>query len=709
MTKKRILITGVSGLLGNNLAYCLKKDYEILGLYHSHPFDIEGIKTRGVDLLNRQDMKKVVAEFSPHILIHSAAISDVDINEQEPELAFQVNVNGTKNVVESIKGSDIKLIYICTDLVYGNSNGRGGLREDDPVEPINQYGRTKYEGEQEALNVPNAVSLRTNIFGWNIQPKHSLAEWIIEELKQKKEINGFKDVIFSGIYTVDLGCILKKVIEEDLSGIYNLGSRNHMTKFDFAVQLAKQFHLDEQLVHPLSINQFEFVAKRRKNLALDVSKLERDLNINLPTMEETIASFHKDYENNILKAIKGSTYPKLDFIPYGRQSIDEDDIACVVDTLKSQNITQGPKIREFEQALTKVTDAQFSVAVNSGTSALHIACLAAGIRAGDEVITSSNSFVASANCVVYCQGIPVFADIDPQTYNILPSEIEKKISKRTKAIIPVHFAGQSCDMEAIQHIVKESEKKFGHKIYIIEDAAHALGSQYKETKVGSCAYADMTVMSFHPVKHVTTGEGGVVLTNDRDLNRRLNRFRSHGITSDVDDFVYKENALEGKEGNWNPWYYEQQCLGYNYRITDIQCALGISQLKKLDQFRKRRRQLVSQYNEAFKNIDIITTPFESNDCNSNSHLYVLLFDFKKLRKNRTQVMMILRKKNILTQVHYIPIHTQPYYQKHFNTQWGDCPNTEEYYSKCLSIPLFPTINESVFQKIVDAIRDLVKK
>jgi dTDP-4-amino-4,6-dideoxygalactose transaminase len=237
---------------------------------------------------------------------------------------------------------------------------------------------------------------------------------------------------------------------------------------------------------------------------------------------------------------------------------------------------------------------------HSGTSALHIACLAAGIQEGDEVITTPITFVASANCAVYCGAKPVFVDIDERTYNISPEEIEKRITKRTKAIIPVHFAGQSCEMEKIVEILERARKKYGHRIVVIEDASHALGSKYKDTEVGSCTYAHMATMSFHPVKHITTGEGGAVLTNDETLYEKLRRFRSHGITSTPDEFLYNDQAFQSATGNTqalrNPWYYEQQNLGYNFRITNIQCALGLSQLEKLDGFRRRRRVIVDRYN-----------------------------------------------------------------------------------------------------------------
>jgi len=397
---------------------------------------------------------------------------------------------------------------------------------------------------------------------------------------------------------------------------------------------------------------------------------------------------------------RGKILEKL--IPYGRQFIDEHDIQAVIEVLRSDLITQGPKTAEFESALCDFTNAGFAVAVNSGTSALHIACMAANIGEGDEVITSPITFVASANCVVYCGGKPVFADIDPKTYNISPEEIEKKINKRTKAVIPVHFAGQSCDMETIQQIVKKAEKKYGHKIFIIEDACHALGSQYKKNKVGSCVFSDMVIMSFHPVKHITTGEGGVVLTNSNELNKKLTMFRSHGITSEPEEILSRDLAFTSLN-NPNPWYYEQQTLGYNYRITNIQAALGLSQLEKLSMFSTQRRAIVDKYNTAFKGLESLQIPFELESCNSNFHLYVILFDFAAMGLDRAQLMLLFREKGFNTQVHYIPVHLQYYYRKNFNTDWGDCPNAEDYYKKCLSIPLYPTMDQEDIEMVIKAV------
>jgi UDP-4-amino-4,6-dideoxy-N-acetyl-beta-L-altrosamine transaminase len=435
----------------------------------------------------------------------------------------------------------------------------------------------------------------------------------------------------------------------------------------------------------------------------------------LPTIDQSVDAFYRDYKCGLSKEIRKNEVQSdtnSDLIPYGRQWIDGKDIQAVVNVLRSRKITQGPTDEEFEDALAEYCKAKNAIAVNSGTSALHIACLAAGVQEDDEVITSPITFVASANCAVYCGAKPVFADIHKKTYNLSPKEIKKKINERTRAVIPVHFAGQSCDMETISQIVRSAEKKYGHEIFIIEDASHALGSKYKDTKVGSCAYSDMTTMSFHPVKHITTGEGGIVLTNDEALYKALRRFRSHGITSTPGEFMYEDFTSHASAGTnqtpINQWYYEQQNLGYNYRITNFQCALGLSQLRKLDVFRKRRREIVDRYNEAFMGIESVQIPFESEDCDSNFHLYVLLFNFEQMRMRRAQFMNELKRRGVQTQVHYIPVHTQPYYQEKFATRWGECPIAEEYYQKCLSIPLFPAMTQGDIKKVVNEIKDLIR-
>lgn len=379
----------------------------------------------------------------------------------------------------------------------------------------------------------------------------------------------------------------------------------------------------------------------------------------------------------------------MKFIPYGHQCIDKKDIKEVVKVLKSDWITQGPKIREFENALCKYTGAKYAVAVSSGTAALHIACLAAGIRKGDEVITSPITFVASANCILYSGGKPVFADVQEDTINIDPEEIRKKINKKTKAIIPVHFAGHPCDLKEINELAQKD------KLIIIEDAAHALGAEYGNSKIGSCKYSDMTILSFHPVKHITTGEGGAILTNRKDLYGKLLMLRNHGITKEKSKLVIRDSKSIGE------WYYEMQNLGFNYRLTDMQSALGISQLKKLDRFIKRRREIVELYNREFADSPYLFVPLERENVTSSYHLYTI-----KLKKGfvsrRKKIFSKLRENGIGAQVHYIPVYLQPYYQN-LGYKKGLCPNAEEFYSAEITLPIFPLMKDYDVYRIVKTV------
>lgn len=700
--RKRMLITGVSGLLGNNLAYYFREKYDILGLYFSHLVNIEGIQTQRADLLSEVSFKYIVREFDPDVMIHCASLTNVDFCEMNKELTERVNISGAKVVVESIKENHRKLVYISSDSVYDGY--KGDFQESDPISPQNYYGLTKYEGELEVLKKENSLVLRTNIFGWNIQNKKSLGEWVLHELEANRRINGFKDAYFSSIYTMELARIIDIALKKNLTGVYNSGALDSCSKYEFCLRIADCFGLDKTLITPISVDDFDFKARRGKRLTLNVDKLQKALDYELPTIDYSMNAFYRDYKCGLPEEIrKSQVEPQREsvFIPYGKQSIEADDIRAVVNVLSAERVTQGPKVEEFESALAEYCNAKYTVAVNSGTSALHIACLAAGIEEGDEVITSPITFVASANCAVYCGATPIFGDIDRWTYNISSEGIETRITERTKAVIPVHFAGQSCDMEVIQQIVKAAEKKYGNKIYIIEDACHALGSLYRAKKVGSCAYSDMAVMSFHPVKHITTGEGGAVLSNDESLDRKLRLLRSHGITNRTFELV----ASNSKD----PWYYEQVDLGYNYRITDIQCALGLSQLRKLPRIIARRREIVDKYNASFVGLQFIQTPFEAAECRSNFHLYVLLFNFEKMGKGRAQIMTELNDKGIKTQVHYIPVHTQPYFKKRFGTNWGNCPNAEQYYQRCLSIPLYPTMSDHDMELVIEAIVCLANK
>jgi len=381
-------------------------------------------------------------------------------------------------------------------------------------------------------------------------------------------------------------------------------------------------------------------------------------------------------------------------IPYGRQSISAADIQGVVDVLESDWLTQGPTVERFESSVAAYCGATHAVAVNSATSALHIACLAAGLGPDDILWTSPNTFVASANCGLYCGASVDFVDIDPDSYNMSVERLQEKLEladrtgKLPKVVVPVHFAGQSCDMEGIARLAA----RYGFSV--IEDASHGIGGRYQGEPVGNCRYSNMTVFSFHPVKIITTGEGGMVMTNSAELREKLVRLRSHGITSDP--------ALMTGEPH-GPWYYEQIELGFNYRMTDIQAALGASQMTKLDQFVARRHYLAKRYDQALGDLPI-TLPRQHPDTFSAFHLYVVRLQDEMTGKGRRAVLEKMRAKGITAHVHYIPVHTQPYYRA-LGFRQGDFPETERYYQEAMTIPLFPAMTDKQQDQVAEALRE----
>ncbi|MDD5153982.1 MAG: UDP-4-amino-4,6-dideoxy-N-acetyl-beta-L-altrosamine transaminase [Desulfovibrionales bacterium] len=423
------------------------------------------------------------------------------------------------------------------------------------------------------------------------------------------------------------------------------------------------------------------------------------------------------------------------FIPYGRQSVDDDDIAAVVETLRSDWLTQGPRVREFEEAFAVYVGSRYAVAVNSGTAALHLACLAAGLGPGDEVITSPITFVATANCALYVGARPAFVDIDPATFNLDPGRLEaylksrppftvhrsqskgratvngQRSTARPRAVIPVHFAGLPCDMSEIHRVAKKFD------LVIIEDACHALGAKYRVGReedsrwisIGSCAHSDMTVFSFHPVKHITTGEGGMVTTNDAALYGRLVLLRNHGITRNPEEFTVhglpSESRTTGNGQRAMPsWYYEMQNLGYNYRITDIQCALGRSQLNKIGSFVERRRSIAGQYSRIIGELPKLRHQTEPDGCQSSYHLYAIRTD-DKASMSRDEVMAELKRMGVGTQVHYIPVYRHPFYQK-LGFKADSWPNAEHFFQHCLSIPMFPGMSAEDIEQVSNALEEV---
>lgn len=383
-------------------------------------------------------------------------------------------------------------------------------------------------------------------------------------------------------------------------------------------------------------------------------------------------------------------------IPYGRQNISEEDISAVVEVLRSDFLTQGPAVPRFEAAVAEYVGARHAVACSNATAALHMACMALGVGPGDIVWTSPNTFVASANCALYCGASVDFVDIDPVTWNMSPAALEEKLraaereGRLPKVVIPVHFSGEPCDMAAIGALAK----RYGFRV--IEDAAHAIGAAYPGGKVGDCRHSDIVVFSFHPVKIITTGEGGLALTNDPEIASRLNLARSHGITRDPE-------LMQGEPHG--PWYYEQIGLGFNYRMTDMQAALGLSQMARLEEFLERRQQIADAYDAALAGLPL-TTPYRNPDNRSALHLYVVRLGLDRIAKSHRQVFEELRASGIGVNLHYIPVYLQPHYRS-LGFAPGHCPEAERYYAEAISLPIFATLSDTDQRFVIDKLGEVI--
>lgn len=373
----------------------------------------------------------------------------------------------------------------------------------------------------------------------------------------------------------------------------------------------------------------------------------------------------------------------MNFIPYGRQDITKEDVSAVVEVLESDFLTQGPKVPEFENSIKEHCNAKYALAMNSATSALHVACLALGVGQDDIVWTAPITFVASANCALYCGATVDFVDIDPQTYNLSSQALKEKLQVAKvegtlpKVVIPVHLCGQPCDMESIYELSKE------YGFSIIEDASHAIGGKYKNQPIGNCQYSDITIFSFHPVKIITTAEGGVATTNSQELAQKMELLRSHGITRDSDLMTHEPDGS---------WYYQQVMLGFNYRMTEMQAALGVSQIKRLNIITDKRHQLAKKYDSLLANLPVIT-PYQHSDGYSGLHLYVIRLKTDQIQKSHKEVFDALRAANIGVNLHYIPVHLQPYYQQNLGFKKGDLPEAELYYAQAVSLPMYPDLTE----------------
>jgi UDP-4-amino-4,6-dideoxy-N-acetyl-beta-L-altrosamine transaminase/dTDP-4-dehydrorhamnose reductase len=703
--QKKVLITGGSGLLAVNWALSIRDNYAVTLLLHHKKISLSGVDTDIVSLSSLDECLSVLARHQPDLVIHTAGLTNVEECESNPNLAQKVNVDLAKNIAIACSNQDVKLVHISTDHLFSGNHELA--TEEARVNPVNNYAKTKFLGEQQVLkNCKDVIVIRTNFFGWGAKYRQSFSDFILNKLKNNKQVDLFSDVFFTPILVDELSKRTHQLIDSNAVGIFNIVSSERISKYEFGIKLANCFNLNVGLINKVSINNKSNLVKRPMDMSLSNTKLCQVLNCEITSLDEQLQMLKEQEEMGAANQVA------LDIIPYGKHYIDEDDIQSVVDVLRHGMLTQGPKVSEFENKVANYVGAKYAVAVSNGTAALHLACMALELGEGDEVITSPNTFVATSNSILYVDAKPVFVDIDKRTLNIDIDQIEQTIldSKNIKAIFPVHFGGLPCDMKRIKQLAEK------YNLAIVEDAAHALGAIYDDgSKVGNCQYSDMTILSFHPVKGIAAGEGGMITTNDKELYRKLTLLRSHGITKGNFEFpgisrpdnslINKDEALEN--GELKRWYYEMQYLGYNYRITDIQCALAISQMDKIDLFLEARRSVAKFYDQAFSGVPNITPLQDHGRNNSSHHIYVVSIDFDKIGISRHQFMKKLAEQGVGSQVHYIPVVKQPYYQD-MGYRIEQYSSTNQYYQNTLSIPLYYGLSNIDQKLVVSSIRGLLQ-
>jgi UDP-4-amino-4,6-dideoxy-N-acetyl-beta-L-altrosamine transaminase/dTDP-4-dehydrorhamnose reductase len=699
----RVVITGGAGLLATNMAAYKKESWDITLLVRSNDVSMKDVHSEKVVLECRDSIQDYLEEKKPDLVIHAAGVTNVDFCESNTHAARVSNVVLSKNIAAVSKKLELNFVHISTD--HFSRGDQENSSEEDIGFPVNEYARSKLEAEIDVLREnKNSLIVRTNFFGWGTSRKESFSDFIINKLRSGEKVFLFEDIFFTPIFTETLVDRIELLLNKKAQGIFNVCGEERISKYDFGLKLAKVFGLDSNLIVKSSIDDVDLVADRPKDMSLSTLKSKNLVGENPNDIEKDLELLKECETNGRAKLVKEALVKNnSNYLFYGRQWIDDNDIDNVVSTMCSGWLTQGPRIPEFERRIAKYTNSKYAVSVNNLTSGLHIGCLALGVGEGDYVITSPISFVASSNAALFCGAKPLFADIDKQTANICPKRVEELCIRhpgKIKVVIPVHFAGHPCDMKKLN----ELSSKYGFEIF--EDAAHALGGEYETgEKIGSCVDSKITGFSFHPVKSMTTGEGGVLTTNDENIYHQLLRLRSHGINKSGDLLINKEEAFDGED--LNPWYYEMQQLGYNYRITDIQCSLGISQLSKIDRFMKRRREIAAIYDDKFSGMKNLTLLQNETRGISGNHLYVVKVDFSSLGMSRNRLYKKLEQKGIKAHVHYIPIPLQPYYREHLNEKIENYPGALDYYRGAVTLPLYPGMQEEEIDSVVNAIRELV--
>jgi dTDP-4-amino-4,6-dideoxygalactose transaminase/dTDP-4-dehydrorhamnose reductase len=694
--KKKILIFGHSGNLGSNIIYFLKNHFNFLINVNKNKLYFSNVEYTTFDnfffLKNINLIKKKITNLSPDIILNSAACTDLELCEKKPDKTLYVNVILPSILATISSELKIRFIHISTDHLYKNI--KSFKNENYLTSKVNNYGYQKIQAENLIIkNNPLALIVRTNFFSHAINSGQLIYK-ITNAIKKNEKITLFNDYFFTPIYSKYLAKIIAFLIKKDYKGIFNVVSSERVSKYDFGKLLLKNPVEAKNFFIEAKLKNVALYPKRCSDLSLSNCKVKRIIKFKIPSLKRQVKEFLKNDDKIVSKLFVN--------FPYGKHSINKTDLVSVNKVLSSGFLTQGPFIKNLEDRISNYVGAKYSVAVSSATAGLHLSYQALNIDKYNRIITSPLTFVSTSNAALFCNSRPSFTDISKETLGICPNILEENLNKEKniKAIVPVHFGGLAYDAKKIYQISKKKGLK------IIEDAAHSLGAKYEcGTRVGSCKYSDLTVFSFHPVKVLAGGEGGIITTNDKKLYEILISLRSHGIKKDS---TIRNISVGFSKKKPNIWYYEMSRLGFHYRQTDIHSALISSQLSRINLFLNKRNELCKIYDKKFNDFDNISLVQNYFRDLSSNHLYILKINFKKLRLNRNEFMQKLRNYNIITQVHYIPVPLHLYY-KNLNFNLQNLKNTKDYYDQCLSIPLYYDLEFEQQKYIIDSINELVSK
>ena len=699
-----VFLTGGGGLLALNWAMAARERHRVVLGIHEREVNLAGVEAGRVHLQTVDGIVRSLDAQEPRFVVHTAGLTSVDACEADPRLAQHVNVNLAVNVARACRGVGVPLVHISTDHLFAGDEAL--VDETHPTAPRNVYGRTKAAAEVGVLEAnPDVLVVRSNFYGWGTSYRRSFSDRIVVSLRAGQPLTLFRDVFYTPILIESLVHAVHELLRRKTSGVFHIGGDDRISKWDFGLMVADEFQLDAGLINPGLLSDLATLVQRPRDMSLSNANVRARLGRALGGPRDHLARLHEQERAGFARELQSPSRRSParshgSCIPYARHHVDEDDVQAVAHVLRNEFLTQGPAVEAFERAVAEYAGVTYAVAVSSGTAALHLAALASGVGPGTSLITSPITFVASANAALYVGANPLFADVDAETVNMAPSRLAEVVARHpeTRAVVPVHFAGFPCDMPRIKTVADAAGA------VVIEDAAHALGATYADgRRVGSCVHSLMTVFSFHPVKAIAAGEGGMVTTNDEQTFRRLVRLRSHGINKFDDPFELPDQAVTS--GAPNPWYYEMQEVGFNYRITDIQCALARSQFRKIDAFIARRRELVETYDAAFARLSNCRPAQVAHRGASGHHLYVLRIDFAAVGRSRAQLMGDLRARGVGTQVHYLPVPAHPYYHR-LGCEAAEYPNAQAYYAEALSIPLFYDLGDDQ-QQVISAITELV--